>query len=93
MVSVHIPKALPKLPSDWSGDAGFVFHGSLSAPVHRSIEPVGPHFLAHARRVGSCLPSKLLFIEVDEKIILIIHNRNAILALLVKMIGFRHSRM
>ncbi|KAI5794376.1 DnaJ domain-containing protein [Peziza echinospora] len=50
MAAVHFAKALPSLPSDWSEDATFVTHGSLSAPVHRSIEPVGPHFLAHARR-------------------------------------------
>ncbi|KAF8427816.1 DnaJ domain-containing protein [Tirmania nivea] len=50
MATIHIAKALPKLPDDWSGETGFIFHGSLSTPVHRSIEPVGPHFLAHARR-------------------------------------------
>jgi len=52
MATLHIAKALPTLPGDWSGENGFIFQGSLSAPVHRSIEPVGPHFLAHARRVS-----------------------------------------
>lgn len=52
MGTVHIAKALPRLPEDWPSESAFTVHGSLSAPIHRSIEPVGPHFLAHARRVG-----------------------------------------
>ncbi|KAF8477591.1 DnaJ domain-containing protein [Kalaharituber pfeilii] len=50
MATIHIAKALPKLPEGWSSESGFIVHGSLSPPVHRSLEPVGPHFLAHARR-------------------------------------------
>jgi DnaJ family protein C protein 2 len=41
---------LPILPRDWSGEKDFKTIGSLSAATLRSIEPVGPHFLAHARR-------------------------------------------
>jgi len=41
---------LPILPEGWIGEKDFKALGSLSAPTQRSIEPVGPHFLAHARR-------------------------------------------
>lgn len=45
---VNLP--LPILPKGWSAEKDFKAIGSLSAPTQRSIEPVGPHFLAHARR-------------------------------------------
>jgi len=41
---------LPLLPEGWSAEKDFKSVGSLSAATQRSIEPVGPHFLAHARR-------------------------------------------
>lgn len=41
---------LPFLPEGWSAEKDFKAIGSLSAASQRSIEPVGPHFLAHARR-------------------------------------------
>jgi hypothetical protein len=41
---------LPVLPADWSSEKDFKAIASLSAATQRSIEPVGPHFLAHARR-------------------------------------------
>jgi len=41
---------LPVLPDGWSGEKDFKAIGTLSAATQRSIEPVGPHFLAHARR-------------------------------------------
>lgn len=41
---------LPALPSGWSAEKDFLPIGKLSAASERSIEPVGPHFLAHARR-------------------------------------------
>ncbi|KAL2206151.1 putative ribosome associated DnaJ chaperone Zuotin [Sarocladium strictum] len=41
---------LPVLPEGWSADKDFKSIGQLSSAVQRSIEPVGPHFLAHARR-------------------------------------------
>ncbi|KAF1812806.1 zuotin [Eremomyces bilateralis CBS 781.70] len=41
---------LPSLPEGWSADKNFKAIGSLSKPSQRIIEPVGPHFLAHARR-------------------------------------------
>lgn len=41
---------LPALPEGWSADKDFKAVGQLSSAVQRSIEPVGPHFLAHARR-------------------------------------------
>ncbi|OAA55173.1 Heat shock protein DnaJ [Cordyceps fumosorosea ARSEF 2679] len=45
---VELP--LPVLPEGWSADKDFKAIGKLSAATQRSIEPVGPHFLAHARR-------------------------------------------
>ncbi|KAG8417258.1 Zuotin [Metarhizium acridum] len=41
---------LPILPEGWSAEKDFKAIGQLSGAVQRSIEPVGPHFLAHARR-------------------------------------------
>lgn len=41
---------LPFLPEGWSGEKDFKAIGNLTAATQRSIEPVGPHFLAHARR-------------------------------------------
>lgn len=41
---------LPFLPEGWSGEKDFKAIGSVTAATQRSIEPVGPHFLAHARR-------------------------------------------
>ena len=51
----HDKMTLPSLPNaaaDWTGDDGSDFKaiGRLAASTLRSIEPVGPHFLAHARR-------------------------------------------
>lgn len=41
---------LPALPGGWTAEKDFKAIGQLSSTVQRSIEPVGPHFLAHARR-------------------------------------------
>ncbi|GLB01599.1 ribosome-associated chaperone [Aspergillus tubingensis] len=41
---------LPALPSGWSVDKDFKAVGTVSAATQRNLEPVGPHFLAHARR-------------------------------------------
>lgn len=45
---VHLP--LPVLPQGWTGEKDFKAIGTVSKATQRSIEPVGPHFLAHARR-------------------------------------------
>jgi len=45
---VHLP--LPVLPAGWAAEKDFKAVGTLSPATERSIEPVGPHFLAHARR-------------------------------------------
>lgn len=50
MATIQIPLPLPLLPAGWTGEKDFKALGQLSAPVHREIEPVGQHFLAHARR-------------------------------------------
>ncbi|KAH6607085.1 DnaJ-domain-containing protein [Trichoderma cornu-damae] len=49
-VSQVVALPLPALPEGWKADKGFKAVGKLSGAVQRSIEPVGPHFLAHARR-------------------------------------------
>ena len=41
---------LPSLPAGWEADKDFKAVGQISASNLRSIEPAGPHFLAHARR-------------------------------------------
>ncbi|POR34333.1 Heat shock protein DnaJ [Tolypocladium paradoxum] len=48
--AAQITIPLPALPAGWSGDKDFKAVGRLSGATQRSIEPVGPHFLAHARR-------------------------------------------
>jgi DnaJ homolog subfamily C member 2 len=50
MATIQISSALPALPSDWSAEKDFKPISTLSAPTSRAIEPIGPHFLAHARR-------------------------------------------
>ncbi|KAF7560031.1 hypothetical protein G7046_g4120 [Stylonectria norvegica] len=50
MASAAITLPLSALPSGWTADKDFKAVGQLSQAVQRSIEPVGPHFLAHARR-------------------------------------------
>ncbi|KAL5614266.1 hypothetical protein BROUX41_004376 [Berkeleyomyces rouxiae] len=47
IISEHF--ALP-LPSGWTAEKDFNATGKLSAGTLRTIEPVGPQFLAHARR-------------------------------------------
>ncbi|EED14267.1 ribosome associated DnaJ chaperone Zuotin, putative [Talaromyces stipitatus ATCC 10500] len=41
---------LPPLPAGWSAEKDYKVLSSLTSAVQRNIEPVGPHFLAHARR-------------------------------------------
>ncbi|KAI9830426.1 MAG: hypothetical protein M1819_005678 [Sarea resinae] len=50
MAAAQVSLPLPSLPEGWSGDKDFKAVGSLSPATQRNIEPVGPHFLAHARR-------------------------------------------
>ncbi|KAI5778917.1 DnaJ domain-containing protein [Geopyxis carbonaria] len=49
--ALKIAKPLPVLSGEWAGgDSGFVSHASITSPINRKLEPLGPHFLAHARR-------------------------------------------
>ena len=41
---------LPKLPEGWSAPGDFKALGTISKPKMRAVEPVGPAFLAFARR-------------------------------------------
>ncbi|KAL8707675.1 MAG: hypothetical protein Q9220_007337 [cf. Caloplaca sp. 1 TL-2023] len=50
MATAQISLPLPVLPEGWSAPNDFKALGSLSSPNQRNLEPVGPHFLAHARR-------------------------------------------
>ncbi|KAG6991050.1 cell wall acid trehalase [Physcia stellaris] len=50
MATVHVQLPLPVLPEGWSAEKDFKAIGTLSTATQRNIEPVGPHFLAHARR-------------------------------------------
>merc|ERR1712137_1500912 len=50
MANVEISLPLPVLPEGWAGEKDFKAIGQLSEANDRKIEPVGPHFLAYARR-------------------------------------------
>lgn len=54
MATTQEEPTLPPLPEGWKGDSeenpNFRALGTLSAPVMRKVEPVGPSFLAWARR-------------------------------------------
>jgi DnaJ family protein C protein 2 len=56
MASVTISLPLPVLPQGWTAEKDFKPIGQLSHANDRNIEPVGHHFLAHARRVRSDPP-------------------------------------
>src|ERR1700761_6562577 len=49
-MQTQVSLPLPALPEGWSGEKDFKAIGSISTATQRTIEPVGPHFLAHARR-------------------------------------------
>ncbi|KAH7029469.1 zuotin [Microdochium trichocladiopsis] len=49
-VATTVSRPLPALPEGWSAEKDFKAIGSITASSQRTIEPVGPHFLAHARR-------------------------------------------
>jgi hypothetical protein len=49
-ISTEVYLPLPVLPQGWTGEKDFKAIGTVSKATQRSIEPVGPHFLAHARR-------------------------------------------
>lgn len=48
--AAQISLPLPVLPQGWAAEKDFKAIGKLSAATQRNIEPVGPYFLAHARR-------------------------------------------
>ena len=50
MATIQLTATLPSLPDTWSAEKDFKPLSHLSAPTSRAIEPIGPHFLAHARR-------------------------------------------
>lgn len=52
MAVSQIKLSLPALPEGWSAEKDFKAVGHLSTANQRNVEPVGPHFLAHARRVS-----------------------------------------
>ncbi|KAI8997253.1 DnaJ domain-containing protein [Pilobolus umbonatus] len=49
-MSLMLDFLLPSPPSSYKADQLFAVHNSLTAPTDRLLEPVGRHFLAHARR-------------------------------------------
>lgn len=73
MASVQVVNVtLPSLPSGWSADKDFKAVGTLSGATQRNVEPVGPHFLAHARRVCDSGPANLLCLIFFSKFCLTI---------------------
>ena len=52
-VTEVVDLSLPSLPEGWAGgDKAYKVIATLSSATQRNLEPVGPHFLAHARRVS-----------------------------------------
>ncbi|KAI7907277.1 DnaJ domain-containing protein [Cokeromyces recurvatus] len=49
-MSLTLDFLLPPPPASYKADQPYVVHNKLSATTDRLIEPVGRHFLAHARR-------------------------------------------
>ncbi|KAG2176385.1 hypothetical protein INT43_005619 [Umbelopsis isabellina] len=49
-MSLTLDFLLPPPPSTWNSESSSVNHASITAPSERLLEPVGPHFLAYARR-------------------------------------------
>ncbi|KAK0628266.1 DnaJ domain-containing protein [Bombardia bombarda] len=51
-MATFVSYPLPSLPEGWSAEKDFKAVGKITADgaTQRTIEPVGPHFLAHARR-------------------------------------------
>ncbi|KAF7721757.1 hypothetical protein EC973_004151 [Apophysomyces ossiformis] len=49
-MSLALDFLLPPPPASYKADQAFVAHASVSSTQDRLLEPVGPHFLAHARR-------------------------------------------
>ncbi|KAI1842211.1 hypothetical protein JX265_001428 [Neoarthrinium moseri] len=45
-----VSRPLPTLTEGWSAEKDFKPVASVTASTKRTIEPIGPHFLAHARR-------------------------------------------
>ena len=61
MVAVQTVNAtLPLVSGGWSAEKDFKSAGTLSGATKRNLEPVGPYFLAHARRV--CITLILSFV-------------------------------
>ena len=50
MATTLVSLPLPALPEGWAADKDFKPVGKVSGATQRTIEPIGPHFLAHARR-------------------------------------------
>ncbi|KAK8109672.1 putative zuotin [Apiospora kogelbergensis] len=48
--TTKVERPLPALPEGWSAEKDFKPVGKTTGSTQRTIEPVGPHFLAHARR-------------------------------------------
>jgi DnaJ family protein C protein 2 len=52
MEATVVPLPLPTLPEGWEAESNFKAIGKITKEeaTQRTLEPVGPHFLAHARR-------------------------------------------
>lgn len=52
MTPTVVPLPLPALPEGWEAEKDFKPVGKITkeGATQRTLEPVGPHFLAHARR-------------------------------------------
>ncbi|KAK5007367.1 hypothetical protein LTR28_005377 [Elasticomyces elasticus] len=68
MAATQISLPLPALPEGWAAEKDFKAIGHLSSATQRNIEPVGPYFLAHARRFGIVKKRHKRTFSEDERI-------------------------
>lgn len=87
--AVSLP--LPVLHEGWAAEKDFKAIDTLSPATQRNIEPVGPHFLAHARRVSrlSTSHSTMCCLKAGANV----HHRSAIAAHSQKMSAYKLRKM
>lgn len=82
---------LPVLPEGWAAEKDFKAIGTLSPATQRNIEPVGPHFLAHARRVSTL--STCNFVMCCLRAGANVHYRSVIAVHSLKMSAYKLRKM
>lgn len=81
---------LPVLPEGWTAEKDFKPLGTLAPATQRNIEPVGPHFLAHARRVSGLCTTVTCCLWLERGVNL--DYRSATTARSLRMSAFRRKK-